>query len=258
MGSPPEAPLAIVTGASRGIGAAIAEALARNAFRVALVARDGEALSTLEKKLTAAGAQVWPFVCDVAEEAAVEAMLTRMEARLGAPGVLVNNAGLGGPFHRADEVPKEEWDALFGVNVDGLHHLCRWALPRMKARGFGRIINISSIMGLFGGALSSTYAATKHAVVGYSKAVAAEWGAYGITCNALCPGYIDTEMLAKADPEVRKELLKRIPAGRFGTSEEIAQLVAFLAGPSGGYINGSALVIDGGLSSHVAGGLPSF
>jgi 3-oxoacyl-[acyl-carrier protein] reductase len=258
MGTQPDANLALVTGASRGIGAAIAEALAENGFRVALLARDVEALSRLEKKLAAAGAQARSFVCDVADEAAVNATLARIETSLGVPGVLVNNAGVGGPFHRADEVSKAEWDALFGVNVDGVYHLCRWALPRMKAGGFGRIVNISSILGLFGGARSSTYAATKHALIGYSKTLAAEWGAYGITCNAVCPGYIDTEMLANADPASRQELLRRIPAGRFGTPEEVARLVAFLVGPHGSYINGSALVIDGGLSSHLANDVPSF
>lgn len=250
--------VALVTGASRGIGAAIAEVLAENGFRVALLGRDAEALSRLERKLAASGAQARPFVCDVADEAAVHATLARIESSLGVPGVLVNNAGVGGPFHRADEVSREEWDALFGVNVDGVRHLCHWILPRMKAGGYGRIVNISSIQGLFGGALSSTYVATKHALIGYSKAIAAEWGAYGITCNAVCPGYTDTEMLAKADPGMRKELLRRIPAGRFATPEEVARLVAFLVGPSAGYINGGALVIDGGLSSHLANDLPSF
>lgn len=258
MGTQPDAKLAIVTGASRGIGAAIAEVLAENGFRVALLARDAEALARLEKKLAAAGAEARPFVCDVADAAAVDATLARIETSLGVPGVIVNNAGVGGPFHRVDEVSKEEWDALFGVNVDGVYHLCRWALPRMKAGGYGRIVNISSILGLFGGARSSTYAATKHALIGYSKTIAAEWGAYGITCNAVCPGYIDTEMLANADPGARKELLRRIPSGRFGTPEEVARLVAFLVGPFGGYINGSALVMDGGLSSHLANDVPSF
>jgi 3-oxoacyl-[acyl-carrier protein] reductase len=258
MGTPTTAHLAVVTGASRGIGAAIATVLAESGLRVALVARNVEALSQLESKLSATGAQVKAFACNVADEATVNATLEKIEASLGTPGVIVNNAGVGGPFHRADEVDAQEWDSLFGVNVDGVRHSCRWALPRMKARGFGRIVNISSIQGLFGGALSSTYVATKHAIVGYSKAIAAEWGAYGITCNALCPGYIDTEMLANADPGVRKELVRRIPVGRFGNAEEVARLVAFITGPFGGYINGSALVMDGGLSSHLANDLPSF
>jgi 3-oxoacyl-[acyl-carrier protein] reductase len=258
MKRPSDMNLAIVTGASRGIGAAIAKALTEDGFQVALLARDARALSQLEQELVSSGAQAWSFVCDVSDEAAVTATLASIEARLGVPGVIVNNAGFGGPFHRADEVSKAEWDAVFGVNVNGVYHLCRWALPLMKARGFGRIVNISSIQGLFGGALSSTYSATKHALIGYSKTIAAEWGAYGITCNAVCPGYIDTEMLANADPASRKELLRRIPVGRFGTPEEVARLVAFLIGPFGGYINGSSLVIDGGLSSHLANDLPSF
>jgi 3-oxoacyl-[acyl-carrier protein] reductase len=258
MGARLEAKLAVVTGASRGIGAAISEVLAENGFQVALLARDAQALSRLEQKLTASGGRAHAFVCDVADEASVNATLASIETRLGSPGVIVNNAGFGGPFHRADEVSKQEWDTLFGVNVDGVYHLCRWALPRMKAGGYGRIVNISSIQGLFGGAYSSTYAATKHALIGYSKTLAAEWGAYGITCNAVCPGYIDTEMLANADPASRQALLRRIPAGRFGTPEEVARLVAFLVGPHGGYVNGSALVMDGGLSSHLANDVPSF
>jgi 3-oxoacyl-[acyl-carrier protein] reductase len=258
MGTPSNAHLAVVTGASRGIGAAIAEVLAKDGLRVALVARDEEALSRLEKKLTAAGAQARSYLCDVADEAAVNATLARIETSLGVPGVIVNNAGVGGPFHRADEVSREEWESIFRVNVDGVRHFCRWALPRMKASGYGRIVNISSIQGLFGGARSSTYAATKHAIIGYSKTLAAEWGAYGITCNAVCPGYIDTEMLANADPASRQELLRRIPAGRFGSPEEVARLVAFMVGPHGGYINGSAVVMDGGLSAHLANDVPSF
>ncbi|TSC34310.1 SDR family NAD(P)-dependent oxidoreductase [Corallococcus sp. Z5C101001] len=258
MERPSSGNLALVTGANRGIGAAIADVLAENGFRVVLVARDEEALSRQEKKLLASGARTWAFACDLSDEAAVDAMLARVEATVGVPGVIVNNAGFGGPFHRADEVSKAEWDALFSVNMDAVHHLCRWALPRMKAAGFGRVVNISSILGLSGGALSSTYAATKHALVGYSKSIAAEWGAHGITCNAICPGYIDTDMLAKADPVFRKELLRRIPAGRFASPDEVARLVAFVAGPYGGYINGATLVVDGGLSSHLANDLPSF
>jgi len=258
MAAPANAHLAVVTGASRGIGAAIATVLAQGGLRVALVARNGETLSRLEAKLSATGAQAKAFACDVANETSVNATLEKIEASLGTPGVIVNNAGVGGPFHRADEVGQAEWDALFGANVDGVRHFCRWTLPRMKANRFGRIVNIASIQGLFGGALSSTYAATKHAIVGYSKAIAAEWGAYGITCNALCPGYIDTEMLANADPGARKELLRRIPVGRLGSAEEVARLVAFVTGPFGGYINGSALVMDGGLSSHLANDVPSF
>ena len=258
MATRPDAKLAVVTGASRGIGAAIAEVLAADGYQVALLARGEEALARLKKKLTAAGARTRSFPCDVSDEAAVNATLASVETHLGTPGVIVNNSGIGGPFHRVDEVSREEWDALFAVNVDGVRHFCRWALPRMKAGGYGRIVNIASIQALFGGARSSTYSATKHAVIGFSRTIAAEWGAYGITCNAVCPGYIDTEMLANADSAARTELLRRIPAGRLGTPEEVARLVAFIVGPHGGYLNGSALVMDGGLSSHLANDVPSF
>ncbi|RKI48559.1 SDR family oxidoreductase [Corallococcus sp. AB004] len=258
METQPKAPVAVVTGASRGIGAAIATLLSRNGFEVVLVSRDVAALEQLQQQLLQAGGRAWPLACDVANRNEVESALGRLEAKVGVPQVLVNNAGLGGPFHRADEVSVAEWDLLFGVNVEGVRNLCQWALPRMKAEGHGRIVNVASIMGLFGGAQSSTYAATKHALVGYSKAIAAEWGAYGITCNAVCPGYIETDMLAKAPSASRQRLQERIPAKRFGTPEEVAGLVAFLAGPAGGYVNGSALVMDGGLSSHLASDLPSF
>ncbi|NOK09551.1 SDR family NAD(P)-dependent oxidoreductase [Corallococcus exercitus] len=258
MQTQPKAPVAVVTGASRGIGSAIATTLARSGFEVALMSRDVAALEQLQKQLVEAGGHAWPLACDVANRADVTSALDQLEAKVGVPAVLVNNAGIGGPFHRADEVSVAEWDLLFGVNVEGVRNLCQWALPRMKAQGYGRIVNIASIMGLFGGAQSSTYAATKHALVGYSKAIAAEWGAHGITCNALCPGYIETEMLAKAPAAARERLLERIPVKRFGTPEEVAGLVAFLAGPAGGYVNGSALVMDGGLSAHLASDLPSF
>lgn len=253
-----KAPVAVVTGASRGIGAAIATELARNGYEVALLSRDAAALEQLRKQVFDTGGHAWPVVCDVANRDDVTSALDQLEAKVGVPQVLVNNAGLGGPFHRADEVSVAEWDQLFGVNVEGVRNLCQWALPRMKAAGHGRIVNIASIMGLFGGAQSSTYAATKHALVGYSKAIAAEWGAYGITSNALCPGYIETEMLAKAPAASRERLLERIPGKRFGTPEEVAGMVSFLVGPLGGYVNGSALVMDGGLSSHLASDLPSF
>jgi 3-oxoacyl-[acyl-carrier protein] reductase len=253
-----KAPLAVVTGASRGIGAAIATELARNGFEVALLSRDAAALDQLQARLTEAGGRAWPLICDVANREDALAALDRIEAKAGVPRVIVNNAGLGGPFHRVDEVSVAEWNQLFGVNVEGVRNLCQWALPRMKAAGYGRIVNVSSIMGLFGGAQSSTYAATKHALVGYSKAIAAEWGAHGITCNAVCPGYTETEMLAKAPAAARNRLLERIPVKRFGTPEEVAGLVAFLVGPFGGYVNGSALVMDGGLSAHLASDLPVF
>ena len=166
-----------------------------------------------------------------------------------------SNAGLGGPFHRVDEVDKAEWDALFGVNVEGVRFMCRWALPRMKASGYGRIVNIASLLGLFGGARSSTYAATKHALIGFSKSIAAEWASSGITCNAVCPGYVDTPMtgatvaamavrLGRSEDEARALLEKRQPIRRLIQPDEVA--AAVLACVENGAINGQGINVDGG------------
>ena len=247
---------AIVTGASRGIGKAIALALAKNGYSLALVARGKKDLAQLESEIGKLGVPVLALACDVSEPGPIKRSLEQILA-WKTPLVLVNNAGMGGPFHRADEVSEEEWRKIFQTNIDSAFYFTRALLPHMKQSGFGRIINISSVQGLFGGALSSTYAATKHALLGYTQSIATEWGAYGITCNAICPGYTNTEMLAGADSAVKKELLKRIPAGRFGTAEEVGHLAAYLAGPHAGYLNGSVLTIDGGLSAHVAGSVPS-
>ncbi len=240
--------LAVVTGASRGIGRAIAGSLAEDGFHVVLLARNSGPLDLAAKELVGLGFSATPIVCDVTSSKSILEAVSEIEGSLGAPAVLVNNAGQGGPFHRADEVSEEEWNYLFSCNMDSVFHFCKWALPLMKKNGFGRIVNISSIFGLVGGAQSSTYAATKHAMIGYTKSIAMEWGAYGITANAVCPGYINTEMLANNPDQAMKDgILRRIPVGRFGEAEEIGKLVSFLVGAHGGFVNGSQVVIDGGM-----------
>jgi 3-oxoacyl-[acyl-carrier protein] reductase len=224
-----ERPVAIVTGAARGIGAAIVDAL-KPAMAVAALDID---------------------TCDVSKSADVERAIAKTEKELGTPTVLVNNAGYGGPFHRADEVSEEEWDSIFATNVKGAFLFSRALLPGMKARGFGRIVNVASIQGLAGAARSSTYVASKHALIGYTRAIAAEWGEHGITCNAVCPGYIDTKMGAGGDGSYLARVLERSPVKRQGTPGEIAALVAHLVGPHGGYINGATLVADGGILASV-------
>ncbi len=159
--------------------------------------------------------------------------------------ILINNAGIGGPFHRTDEVSEEEWDSVFNTNVKAAFLFCKALLPIMKKQQFGRVINISSVYGKTGGALSSAYAASKHALVGYTKSLAVEWGKYNITCNLVSPGYANTSMGADND-EYHADIIAGIPAQRLAAPEEIAKLVAFLVQPGSSYINGADIVIDGG------------
>jgi 3-oxoacyl-[acyl-carrier protein] reductase len=244
---------ALVTGGAGGIGRAVARALSDKGHPVAVVDVDRAAAEAVANELRAHGGQALAVECDVADGARVSRALDEIESALGGLhlGVAVLCAGVGGPFHRADEVDEKEWDALFAVNVKGVFHVCRLLLPRMREAGFGRVIAIASMQGLFGAVRSSTYAATKHAVVGYVRSLGAEWGAHGITCNAVCPGYVDTRLGARDDAH-HARIVERTPAARLASPDEVAALCAFLASPEAGFINGAALPIDGGLGAHLA------
>jgi 3-oxoacyl-[acyl-carrier protein] reductase len=237
-------PVAIVTGASRGIGAAIARRLGQN-HSLILLARNAQALESVADELKQAGGEADSIACDLTDWGSVQQAFRRIGDH-AAPSVLVNNAGIGGPFHRIDEVDDAEWTRIFHTNVRSLFWLCREYLPVMKERKFGRIVNISSVLGVVGGGRSSTYVATKHAIVGYTKALACEWGSFGITCNAICPGFVDRAMHGESRLNAP---LRNIPSGRLGTPEEIAALVEFLCSREAAYINGAALLADGGLTA---------
>ncbi|UCF67893.1 MAG: SDR family oxidoreductase [Acidobacteriota bacterium] len=242
--------VALVTGAARGIGRAIADRLLGDGHAVALLDLDDSALQHAASQLSARGPTL-ALHCDVGGAEAVRTALSEIRTRLGEIGVLINNAGIGGPFHRIDEVSDEEWERVFRTNVKGVFLLCRELLPRMRQRRFGRIVNIASIQGLRGAARSTTYVASKHAVVGYTRALAVEWGAHGVTCNAVCPGYIDTAMGVQEDaiPGHAEQIRARTPAGRIGTATEVAALVSYLVGAEGSYVNGACFVIDGGITA---------
>jgi 3-oxoacyl-[acyl-carrier protein] reductase len=240
-------PVALVTGASRGIGLAIARTLAAADFAVALLARNREDLARVEAELRAAGRRALAVPCDVTDRAAVDRAVDTLTREFGDVSVLVNNAGLGGPFHLTTDVSDEEWDTLFATNVRSAFFFCRRLLPAMQAQRFGRIINITSIQGLIGAARSSTYVATKHALVGYTKSLAAEWGPHGITANAVCPGYV----LSPASAPHAASLMPRIPTRTLVGMDDVANLVAFLTRPESGRINGAELVVDGGMLSDL-------
>lgn len=235
---------AIVTGASRGIGRASALALARQGAAVALLARDQAALEAAASEIRSAGGNCAVFPCDVTDRTSVEAAIAQATTALGPPTILVNNAGFGGPFQLLSDSTDADYDQVFHTNVRAAFWFCRALLPGMRAAGFGRIVNIASVEALTGASESAHYIASKHALIGYTKAIASEWGRFGITSNAICPGFVATEMAAGFDPA---KITPRIPAGRFGDPTEIARIVAFLATEESSYINGSVITADGGL-----------
>lgn len=239
--------IALVTGAARGIGAAIAKELEATCAHVVLLDLDPSFSNT-----PAQAEKVLRFCCDVGDSAAVHATLEKVQPLVGLPNVLVNNAGRGGPFHRVDEVSDDEWYALVNTNLKSVFNLSRALLPAMKRNDFGRIVNIASVQGYLGAARSSTYVACKHGVIGYTRAIAAEWGAFGITCNAICPGYVNTAQGVQdgAVDDHTRRVLEQTPAGRIAEPNEIAKFVAYLVSDAGAFINGSTHTIDGGLSCH--------
>jgi 2-hydroxycyclohexanecarboxyl-CoA dehydrogenase len=222
--------VAVVTGAGRGIGQRIAEVLAGNGARVAaldLEAPDHDGILGI--------------ACDVSDEAAVDAAFERIEAELDTVSVLVLNAGIY-PIVPFEETTRELWDKTIAINLTGAFLCARRALPRMREQGYGRIVGIGSSAGKAGGKRSvAAYAASKAGLMTLMKSIANEYAKHGITANALAPALIDTPMIADT-----RDLVNLIPVGRFGTVEEVASLVAFLASEHAGYITGEVTDINGG------------
>jgi 3-oxoacyl-[acyl-carrier protein] reductase len=239
---------ALVTGGGRGIGRAIAEKFLSAGFKVLVIDRSETEIAWCDKHKNCFG-----LLCDVGDAAQVQKLLEQISAQHGSPSIVINNAGIGGPFHHVDEVSDAEWDGIINTNLRSVFMLSRWCLPLMRQRGYGRIVNIASIQGQFGAKQSSTYSASKHAVIGYTRNIAAEWGAYGITANAVCPGYIATAMGAQDDKlsDHTARVLQRTPVRRLGQPSEVAELVDFLVRFESGYINGSIINIDGGITADV-------
>ena len=236
--------VAVVTGASRGIGRAIAARLAHEGARVVVTARSAEGAGAAAGELPGAGHL--GVACDVADSAAVDALVKRVESELGSLDVLVNNAGV-----TADNIMlrlrDEDWDRVLDTNLKGAFLMIRAAARGMMKRRSGRIINITSVVGLTGNRGQVNYAASKAGLVGLTKSVARELASRGILCNAVAPGYIGTDMTAELGDAAREALNERIALGRLGTPEDVAGVVAFLAGPDAGYITGQVLVVDGGM-----------
>jgi 3-oxoacyl-[acyl-carrier protein] reductase len=238
--------VALVTGASRGLGKAIALALAAEGASIAAVARSEEALKGTLEAIRATGGVAEAFPFDVADEAAVEAAVEKITARFQHIDILVNNAGVtrDGLLMR---MKSEDWDAVLNTNLKGAFHLTKPVGRLMVKQRAGRIVNISSVIGLMGNAGQANYAASKAGLIGFSKSVAREFASRGITCNVVCPGFIETDMTRDLGEDLRKKLLERIPLQRFGQPDDVAGTVLFLCSPAAKYITGQILTVDGGM-----------
>jgi len=238
--------VAVVTGAGRGIGRAVALAYARMGADVACVSRTEENSAKVAAEVEALGRRAWPLAVDVSDTAAVDAAAKEILELAGRVDILVNNAGVTRD-NLLMRMSEEEWDTVLNTNLKGAFNFTRaLTRPFIKQRS-GRIINIASVIGLIGNAGQSNYAASKAALIGFTKSIARELAPRGITVNAIAPGFIETDMTAVLDDKVREEVLGRVPLGRFGSSDDIAHAAVFLAMEPTGYVTGQVLTVDGGM-----------
>jgi len=238
--------VAIVTGASRGIGRAIALRLARDGCLVVLVSRSAESLHQVHQEIEAAGARSEVSPCDVGNSQALQELIEAVASTHGRLDILVNNAGItrDGLILRMTD---QDFDDVININLRSAFVACRAAVRPMMRGRFGRIINIGSITGLMGNPGQSNYAAAKAGLVGMTKSIAKEMGSKGITANVVAPGFVETDMIANLPAEMMEEVKKNLPVRRFGKPEEIAHAVSFLASEDAGYITGQVIVVDGGM-----------
>ena len=240
---------ALVTGAGSGIGAAIAMALATSGARVAVQDIAMDKAQAVAATITANGGAAMALAGDVSDAAVVEGLVAQTVAWGGGLNLLVNNAGIGGPSAPTGEYPLDGWDKVIGVNLNGVFYGLRFGIPAMLAAGGGAIVNIASILGTVGFANAPAYVAAKHAVVGLTKNAAMEYATQGIRVNAIGPAFIDTPLLAGFDEAARNWLISLHPAGRLGTSEEVAALTLFLLSDQASFITGSYHLVDGGYTA---------
>jgi 3-oxoacyl-[acyl-carrier protein] reductase len=236
--------IALVTGATRGIGAAIAERLARDGARVIGTATTAEGAARISANLAPSGGR--GLVLDVVKQDSIEAVIEDIEAKEGAVGILCNNAGITRDTLLL-RMKEEDWDAVLDTNLASVFKLSKAVLRGMMKARKGRIVSITSIVGLTGNPGQANYAAAKAGILGFTKSLAREVGSRGITVNAVAPGFIDTDMTRALAEAQRAALNTQIPLGRLGQPADIAAAVAFLCSPDGAYITGETLHVNGGM-----------
>ena len=240
--------LALVTGASRGIGRAIALELGRSGFDVAVNCnKSREQADKLCAELQDMGVKAGVFQADVSVQEEAARLFAEVKSAMGAVSVLVNNAGITRD-NLLMRMKPEDWQAVINTNLNACFYCTREAVRDMAKARYGRIINIASVVGLTGNAGQANYSASKAGIIGFTKSVAREYAARGITANAIAPGFIDTDMTGVLKPEVKDGILKTIPAGRMGSPEDVAKAAVFFAREESSYITGQTLAVDGGMT----------
>ncbi len=235
---------ALVTGGGTGIGAATARLLAENGAAVMIADLNAESASATAEAITQAGGRAQAMQADVSQQAEARHAVDKTVEAFGRIDILINNAGITRDASAIKMTP-EQWDAVIGVNLSGVFYCSQVAAAHMREQGYGRIVNASSISG-FGNFGQSNYSATKAGLVGLTRTMAIEWGRYGITVNAIAPGYIQTSMTDAIPDDIREASIKRIPMGRVGQPEDIARIYLFLASPETSFVTGALIVADGG------------
>lgn len=235
------AKVAVVTGGTRGIGAAISETLSKSGYKVAAIYHGNDKAADEFTERTG----VDHFKIDVSSFAECQKGIARIEDKIGNVGILVNNAGITRDAFLHKMTP-EQWTEVMKTNIGSVFNMCRSVIEGMRTRKFGRIINISSINGQAGQVGQTNYSAAKAAIIGFTKALALESASKGITVNAIAPGYIDTDMVRAVSPEVLEKIVAKIPVGHLGQPQDIARMVLFLAGDDATFTTGATFTVNGG------------